>query len=319
MSRGGERRTVRAAAPAKVNLGLEILGRRDDGFHEVRTTLLALDLVDDVEVRLGVRRGGIALEVCGEHRDGVPADATNLVWRAAEMVRELARHAGHTAADRRLTLRLEKRIPAGAGLGGGSSDAAATMLAAARAFELEVDDDHAAELLAQLGSDCPFFWSARTKGLALATGRGEVVHPCDDGEIPWWFLVVTPEITCATGEVYAALAPPRGDGSSPRFDLARMHGELDDARLALVNDLEDAAFASHPALAAWHDVLTEVHVGGFRLAGSGSSCFGIFASRAAAESARARVVLAMKARDYGLRGAWVLRAAGGGARIVSDE
>jgi 4-diphosphocytidyl-2-C-methyl-D-erythritol kinase len=310
---------IHALAPAKVNLGLEVLGRRPDDFHEVCTTLLTLDLYDEIEVGFGAGRGGIELMVGGEQRAGVPADEGNLVWRAAEMVRGLAREAGKERAGDRLVLGLHKRIPAGAGLGGGSSDAAATLLAVAEAFELEIEPERARQLLATLGSDCPFFHTARSRGLARCTGRGDRVEVREGVEIPWWFLLVTPEISCATGAVYAALEPAVRDDARSSFDLDRVLRNLSTARAALVNELEAAALRSHPALASWKELLSDSEAGHFLLSGSGSSFFGLFDRRDRAEEVAEKIAVAAKARDLGLRGSWILRAAGEGVVLAPSK
>ncbi len=312
MSRGtGGTREIRARAPAKVNLGLEVLGRREDGYHELATTILALDLYDEVTVRLDDETGGTELVVDGPHGGpDVPGDSRNLAWRAAEAVRERANE------TRRLHLRLTKHIPPAAGLGGGSADAAAALLATSAAIGLAGDEARDVEMLSHLGSDCPFFLVART-GLARCAGRGDVVRPVAGEDFPWWIVVVAPAVECSTAEVYGAFEAHSLPAPEPSFDLdAVLHGALDDARSSLVNDLEAAALASHAGLAAWPEVFDHPDAGHLRLAGSGSSFFGLYGNEADAKEALAGIVARAKARDLGLRGSWVLRAAGGGAAVV---
>ncbi|MEW6071763.1 MAG: 4-(cytidine 5'-diphospho)-2-C-methyl-D-erythritol kinase [Planctomycetota bacterium] len=301
---------VRRLAPAKVNLGLEVRGRRPDGYHEIDTTILALDLADEVSIRGGAGMPGISLALAGPALSpDVPGGAENLAWRAAEHVLALARAAGSPAAPRRLEIRLVKRIPARAGLGGGSSDAAAALGAAAELLGLELAPEAALAALAALGSDCPFFHAARATGLARCTGRGEIVAPIAGRSFPWWIALVAPAIECATAAVYAALAP-RAGRSAPAFDLERvLAGSLAEARSALGNDLEPAAVAAFPELARWRAELDRADAGHFRLAGSGAAFYGLFADRAAAAAAVARISARAAARDLAVRGRWCLRAA----------
>ena len=155
-------RTIALAAPAKVNLGLEVLGKRPDGFHEVDTVLIALELGDRLMLSTFERRAEeepVRLELRGPSAHLVPADASNPAVRAASGVLELAR------ARTGIAILLEKRVPAASGLGGGSSDAAAAALGAALLVEHPLDDPRLVELLGRLGSDCPFFLAARASGL----------------------------------------------------------------------------------------------------------------------------------------------------------
>ncbi|HJP02204.1 MAG TPA: hypothetical protein QF764_10590, partial [Planctomycetota bacterium] len=188
---------VRVLAPAKINLTLELRGRRADGFHELRTHLLALELAD--ELRVATRPGeGVALEVSGLGAGGeVPGDEENLAWRAAAVALAAAREAG-LARGVGLTVELVKRIPAQAGLGGASSDAAAALAASAAVLGLDLAGaeraEWAREALAELGSDCPFFLEAAATGLALCEGRGERVRPVAAESVGDWSVVlVTPE------------------------------------------------------------------------------------------------------------------------------
>jgi 4-diphosphocytidyl-2-C-methyl-D-erythritol kinase len=228
--------------------------------------------------------------------------------RAAEAVRALARAAGHAAPG--LHLELEKRIPAQAGLGGGSADAAAAALAAAELCGLAPDDPRVAVALAELGSDCPFFLAARATGLARCTGRGERVQPLPALALPWSLAVFTPELGCATARVYAALGPhPRRSPTVPALGVESLHvASLAELRALLANDLEPAALRAHPALAGLAAVLAEAAPGVFRLAGSGSSWFAFCADDDEAAGLLARVADACEARRYALRARWVLPA-----------
>jgi len=295
-------RRVVVRAPAKVNLTLGVLGRRPDGFHEVDTVLIALTLADRLVLQ---RRAepGVSLRVTGPAAAGVPADGTNLAVRAAEGL------LGGSAGG--LELELEKHVPAGGGLGGGSSDAAASVLGVATLLGLDPDGGAAHALLAELGSDCAFFLAARATGLARCTGRGERVEPWEGVSFPWWLVLVAPPFGCATGEVYRAFRGREGDAPAlARTDLAG--GSRATLEKRLVNDLLPAARASHPALAAFERWLEGHGPGRFRLSGSGSSWFALCADEAEARALAGSLAADAKARHHALRGPWVTRAAGQG-------
>jgi len=310
-------RRIEIQAPAKVNPCLEVLARRPDGLHEVRTTLLALDRADRVTVELGdeSRAGapGISLILGGEHATpDVPADERNLAVRAARAVLALAGE-----PDRSLALGIEKRVPSRAGLGGGSADAAAAAFGTARLVGLDPDDPRLAAALGELGADVPFFLVARASGWALCTGRGERVAARPRLETSRALCVLTPAATAATGEVYAAL---RADelGSSSEVDLdAWWRAPLAEARASLQNDLERAALRSHPALESVRAALDAGGAAHFRLSGSGSSFFGLFASSGEADAFRSGPVVRGIARDHGLRACFVARASGCGVAAVA--
>lgn len=177
-----------ALAPAKINRELRIGAVRPDGFHEIRSRFASIDLADRITVDRSLAR--IAFS-CDD--DSIPAGEGNLVVRAAHL---LASSLGTASGAR---MRLEKRIPAGAGLGGGSADAAIALKLLARLWEAELSQRELAEMAAQLGSDVPFFV---TGGEADVTGRGEIVAPREDGP-PADLLLFVPAFGIATAEVYA--------------------------------------------------------------------------------------------------------------------
>lgn len=212
------------SAPAKLTLSLVVTGIRDDGYHLIDAEMVSLDLHDTLEIR-----EGDGLEIVGPSGQTVDADDDNLVRRALRLC-------GRTAH-----VRLHKRIPAGAGLGGGSADAAAILRWAG------YDDEVGA---ASIGADVAFCLRG---GRARVRGIGEIVEPLPYE--PRTFTLLTPPIACSTPEVYAAwdrLGGPSGD-----------HG----------NDLEPAALAVVPELAGWRDELARATGRRPRLAGSGSTWF----------------------------------------------
>lgn len=325
MSAGLESVVVRS--PAKINLGLAVLGRRADGYHELDTTLLALDRYDQVELRR-VPGEAVRLTLAGtEASQDVPADASNLAVRGALPVLELARARGRLAPGETVELRLEKSIPSRAGLGGGSSNAAAACFGAARLLGIDPGEESLVASLARVGSDCPFFLAARASGLARCTGRGERVEPLALPESERAFVVLTPDVTCSTPEVFAAWRAGKDDAPAAPGSIEQpteqptidprvvFHAPLEEARAALRNDLEAAALRSHPGLEVLRTRLEGLEGAPFRLSGSGSSFFGLFEDSRAAEAFLEGLELAGKARDHGLRAAFVARPAGAGAGV----
>lgn len=288
-------------APAKINLTLGVLERRADGFHELDTTMLALDWCDRLWIDSQARAPRV--RVLGPQASpDIPTDARNLCARAADAVAALV---GRTAPK----LVLEKHIPSQAGLGGGSSDAAAAVWLVARHFDIDPDDERVRTALAALGSDCSFFLEARASGMARCTGRGEHIEPLipGNGIRESWVAVLTPDVACATPTVFHALRPEEWNGAKPWIA-----GQTQVLREAMGNDLERAAERVEPTLSVWREVFSAEGAGHWRLSGSGSSCFGLYESRASAETALARLAAAGKARNLGLRGQCVTRARGRG-------
>jgi 4-diphosphocytidyl-2-C-methyl-D-erythritol kinase len=245
-------------APAKLNLSLRVVGQRADGFHLLETEMVLLDLAD----RLLLLPGATGLRVEAPADDRIPVDETNLAWRGLV--------AGLGGRPELACLALEKQIPAAAGLGGGSSDAAAAWRLgrrAAGASELATGDD--LDTLAQLGADVPFF-AAGTPG-AMVTGIGEAVRPMA-GHGPAHVVLVVPAFRLSTGAVFAELRP--GDLATDRADG---------------NDLLAPALRLRPELG---DLMRQLEAAGGepRLTGSGSTIFSLTEDpeRAAAIAARLR-------------------------------
>lgn len=301
-----------ALAPAKVNLGLEVLGRRPDGYHELATWMLAIDLADRVRARR-VAQSGLRLRVLGPQRDAdVPEDERNLAWRAARAVLERAEPGAG------LELELEKHVPSGAGLGGASSDAAAALLAAEGALGIELGPGERRERLAALGSDCVFFAEAGPAGLARCTGRGERVEPVEGSPPDWWLVLVTPALRCPTAAVYSALRAPlcaSGAASSLPSIVSRPAREV---RGELFNSLEEAALRAVPELYAWKEVVSGSGARPVQLSGSGSSFYGLFDEREEAEGELHRIADALQRAGRVPRRLAIVRPAGGGARAVGE-
>jgi 4-diphosphocytidyl-2-C-methyl-D-erythritol kinase len=302
---------VRARAPAKINLWLDVLARRADGYHELDTGLAALEWADELRLRR-VAGTEVAFSVAGPAATpDVPRDGTNLALRALLLARaELEAGAG-------LELVLEKRVPSRAGLGAGSADAAAAVLACERVLQRELDPARAMELLAGLGSDCVFFRAAAGTGFARCTGRGERVEPLPAAEQPWHAVVLVPEMGAGTAEVYAALPSPLSRPAAPSTVRGRAlqlpEGAL---RGMLANGLERAALSAVAGLASWRELLDDHGGVHFRLSGSGSSFFGLFRSAEDAERCRSDLDHAARARGFRPRALVVTRLAACGASLL---
>jgi 4-diphosphocytidyl-2-C-methyl-D-erythritol kinase len=266
---------------AKINLSLRVLGRRPDGYHEIRTVFQTITLHDRLTfTSLDTPR----IELECDAAD-VPTDDTNLVARAAKLL------GARFGVERGACVRLEKTLPAGGGLGGGSSNAAVALLGLARLWEIETTRDELSALGATLGADVPFFL---TGGTALGTGRGTEIAPLEDAPGAS-LLVVTPRVKISTAEAYRALRAPALTKEFPPVNLlvSRTKSDFSDSfPWALANDFEPVIFRHHPEIARAHAALVEAGARGALLSGSGSSVFGVFES--AEQAARARASLRME-------------------------
>lgn len=264
---------------AKINLTLVVQGKRADGLHDVRTVLQTVDLSD--RLTFVSRLGPLRLRCKGAD---VPEDRTNLVWRAAA---ELWRAGGRQGEPRDLSIVVTKCIPVSAGLGGGSSDAAATLVGLRKLWNLTISPRALAQVAARLGADVPFFL---TGGTALGVGRGDEIFPVTD--LPnWWVLIVTPPFGVSTSDAYAWRDSdderPVSDTTEP-FDPRLQRTWL--GRLpALSNDLEPPVARRHPVIADMVAVLRSRGAMLAAMSGSGSAVFGLFPTESAARSARRKL------------------------------
>ena len=259
-------------APAKVNLTLTVGDRRPDGYHDVSTVMQAVGLYDT----LILTHGGAGLTLtCTD--PAVPSDATNLVLRAAGRFFEETKL---PVPD--LHLHLRKRIPSQAGLGGGSSDAAAVLRALRTLYAPQMIDGQLEEMAARLGSDVPFFIRG---GTALATGRGEKLAALPDMP-PCWLVIVKPEESHSTAAMYAAIdsAPQRVSGDSRAVREGLEKGDLSAVAAGLGNDFQQV-LPEDSAVPAIVEALRQRGALNAQMTGSGSAVFGIFACRAGAEAA----------------------------------
>lgn len=264
---------VTVEAPAKVNLWLKVLGRETSGYHSLETLFCAIDLCDRIHVEAAP--DGVALEVQGETDTG-PVEE-NLVVRAA-------RRFLHAVGRGGVRIRLEKRIPSAAGLGGGSSDAAATLRALNHLAREPLGEAQLLQMAIELGSDVPFFLSGSP--LALGWGRGErllSLPPLPERSL----LIVHPGAAMATAAAFQALARHRGGDYQPsaqRYLLQQLTSWNEVAQFS-VNDFEAVVPATVPAAAEAISLLRHHGAAISRLAGSGACVFGVFADDTAVELA----------------------------------
>lgn len=261
-------------APAKINLGLHVLQRRTDGYHDIETVFLRIPWAD----RLGVCEADRLELTCSN--GALPTDRTNLCLAAAY------RLADAYGVDGGASLHLEKHLPHGAGLGGGSSDAAATLRLLNQLWCLDAPEAHLHDLAAEIGSDVPFFLGPPA---AYATGRGEVLSPLHGavGDEPYHFpfvlVVVVPPVHVSTAEAYRTVRP-RAEGR-PNLRAVVVSNDLARWRAGLVNDFEKPVFEAHPAISEVKMMLVEAGAGYASLSGSGSAVYGVFEEEEAAQAA----------------------------------
>jgi 4-diphosphocytidyl-2-C-methyl-D-erythritol kinase len=255
---------------AKINLTLEVLGRRPDGYHELRTIFQSLALHDTIVFTTTRRPVTLA---CSD--PDVPVDERNLVWKAAHA---LWQETGQSGVPRGIAVELHKCIPAEAGLGGGSSNAAVALLALDRLWRLRLSARRLLEIAGTLGADVPFFLVG---GTALGLGRGELVYPMTDVR-PAWVVLVKPPFGVSTAAAYGWLkngdCPLFSEGSQTAVGnghtVAKKKG--DSPLFRVWNALEGAVEAHHPELKRIREALLRAGAGAAALSGSGSTVFGLF-------------------------------------------
>jgi len=276
-------------APAKVNLFLELLDRRTDGFHGLETVMVGVSLFDRLRLRPAAR-GTIALEchhvgppirrssAAEVAADLVPTDRRNLVWQAALALREAA------GRDDGVAMTLAKNIPVAAGLGGGSSDAAAALVGLNRLWRLQWSVDRLADVAARVGSDIPFFLYGAA---GLCRGKGEQVQPLDHRRRPW-LVIAKPPVGLATADVYAqarlAERPQRADEV-----IAFLRGQSAGRRLRLFNRLTEAASRLTDWVGRLASAMSREPCLAHVLSGSGSAYVGVFGAAATARRSAARL------------------------------
>jgi 4-diphosphocytidyl-2-C-methyl-D-erythritol kinase len=273
-------REVRIPAFAKINLRLHILGKRADGYHELRTIFHSISLHDELRLR-ATGRPGITLSIRGSETLSREPFQKNLVYRAAEALQhELKIRTG-------VEIELRKKIPAGRGLGGGSSDAAAALLGYLRLTGRKLPAERLLEIAASLGADVPFFLLG---GRAVGIGRGDEIYPLPDVPTKYVLIVSPRDIHVRTADAYrwvkaralrATLTKAAANPTLWKFCALCWSSQGD----GLSNDFERAVFRRHPRLGRIKRVLLQRGASEASLAGSGSAVFGVFPSPAMARRA----------------------------------
>ncbi len=288
---------VRIPAFAKINVRLDVVGKRPDGFHELRTIFQTISLHDDLVLRR-TRGSAIALRVEGNAALATEPVEKNLVYRAVDLLRRELRVRGG------VEISLRKKIPAGRGLGGGSSDAAAALLGFLRLSGKKLDAARLMELAASLGADVPFFLHG---GRALGVGKGDEIYPLPDAAKQYLLIVSPREIHVPTPDAYKWLdaqplyftADSSGDARKALTKAAKASNIWGFCALCwsaqgigplsnFANDFEGPVFQRHPRLKQIKRVLLQNGAAEASLAGSGSAVFGVFPSPATARRAAVR-------------------------------
>lgn len=264
--------SIRVPAFAKVNLRLDVLARRADGYHELRTIFQSISLHDTLHLER-TRKRGIELEISGNSSLAASAMRENLVWRAADALgRALKLSAG-------VRIRLEKRVPVGRGLGGGSSDAAAALAGLLRLSGRKIAMERLLEIASSLGADVPFFLFG---GRALGTNRGDEIYPLPDNRKQTLLVVSPREIAVSTRDAYGWVdrTLTKNSHNSRLWSFCALCWSSREDRLS--NDFEAVVFRRHPRLARIRRALLQGGAAEAALAGSGSAVFGIFRNPAQA-------------------------------------
>jgi 4-diphosphocytidyl-2-C-methyl-D-erythritol kinase len=257
-------RSVNLPSFAKINLDLRILGTRADGFHDLKTIFQSLALFDNVTVT--ARRGALAV-TCDE--PDIPVDQRNLVWKAASLLHRTV--TGKSSAPRDIAIDLRKRVPSQAGLGGGSSNAAMTLLALNKLWKLDLDLSSLSRIGARLGADVPYFLVG---GTALGLGRGDDIYPLADMP-PIHVVILRPGFGVATADAYTwfdeetrrALKEPVPRPVPPGWPAWSSTQR---------NDLEAPVVRHHPAIGRIRQSLLDAGAAFAAMSGSGSAVFGLF-------------------------------------------
>jgi 4-diphosphocytidyl-2-C-methyl-D-erythritol kinase len=296
-----KKRSVRIRAFAKINLCLHVMGKRADGYHELRTIFQAISLHDTLE--LSITPGSSGTEFFLTSNDAtLPLGSENLVWRAIEAISSEIGFQGSVSAH------LEKRIPVARGLGGGSSDAAAALIGMLRLTKKEIPLPRLMEIAAGLGADVPFFLFG---GRALAVNRGDEIYPLPNGPKRTVLVVSPREVGVSTKDAYEWLSPELTRLRKPNriWGFCALCWSRQGAGIS--NDFEGPVFSRYPRLGEIRDALLERGAADAALAGSGSAVFGIFRNPAQARrAARAFqedsvfVVETLSREDYGRSLGW---------------
>ncbi|PZD94898.1 4-(cytidine 5'-diphospho)-2-C-methyl-D-erythritol kinase [Paenibacillus sambharensis] len=250
-------------APAKINLLLDVLGKRNDGFHEVEMIMTMVDLADRLEMEELPRDTIIISSQAGY----IPLDEKNLAFQAAKLIKE------RYQVRKGVYIHLDKHIPVAAGLAGGSSDAAAALRGLNRLWGLHIPEKELCELGAELGSDVPF---CVTGGTAIATGRGEKLEPIDNPP-QCWVILAKPPINVSTADVYGRFRVDelKSHPSAAGMVEAIRHGSFTEVCDRLGNVLETVTLRLYPEVAQLKESMLRLGADGVLMSGSGPTVFGL--------------------------------------------
>jgi 4-diphosphocytidyl-2-C-methyl-D-erythritol kinase len=255
---------VSVRAHAKINLDLRVLGAHPGGYHELRTVFQTIALHDTVSCQY--RPGPFAIEC---DTVGMPLDGSNLIWRSSQA---LWRSVQRTGDVRDVVVRVEKQIPMEAGLGGGSADAAATLVALASLWDVRVPPAQLSMVGATIGADVPFFLAG---GTALGLGRGDEIYPLVD--LPrHWIVLVIPAFGVSTKDAYGWYDSDRATGVLSRCEPQYVPGPWPSRSAQMVNDLEGPTARRHPEIEQMRAALIRLGAAAAAMSGSGSTVFGLF-------------------------------------------
>ena len=267
------------ATPAKVNLFLELLGRRDDGFHEIETVMSSVALYDrlrfspraDSDIELSIDYGSQGSQP--RELDNIPTDGSNLICKSLELVRSVASRNGQGEnCSRGIDVHLQKNIPSAAGLGGASSNSAAALIAANRIWKLNWNTQQLADVAAQLGSDIAFFL---TGGTAVCRGRGELVSPLrSSAHVP--IVIVKPTDSLSTKTVFSNVELGFETEDSSNFIQRVQAGSIRSVGQRLFNRLQEFAQPLTDQISILQGEFEKLNCLGHQMSGSGSSYFGVF-------------------------------------------
>jgi 4-diphosphocytidyl-2-C-methyl-D-erythritol kinase len=261
---------MKLRAYAKINIGLHILGKRSDGYHDLETVFREINCYDEIEMERNKKIIMTADSIL------VPVDGSNLCVRAATLLQK-EKHVREG-----VQIHLKKNIPIGAGLGGGSSDAATVLRGLNRFWDLRISSHDLRALAAQIGADVPFFIEG---GTAYATGRGELCEAFDLA-LPFWIAVVTPLVHISTAWAYSQVVPKRnGKSNGLRINIEKQLSSPQAWAAFLQNDFEPIVFQTHPELGRIKEQLIASGAVFSLMSGSGSSIFGLFETEKGATAA----------------------------------
>jgi len=255
-------------AKAKINLTLDVLGKRSDGYHELSTIMQSIDLCDTLTFRK-TERMGISLKI---NNPFLPVDEKNLIYRIAQfLILEYNIRQG-------ISIELIKRIPIAAGLAGGSTNAAATLLALNEIFELSISQKQLYKIGQSFGADIPF---CMMSGTVLAEGIGEKLKPLTNHP-KTWLVLARPQIFVSTKEIFSRWSPQNAESKSAAMAEALMSGDIQKVASKLSNDLAPIAMELYPEILRVMNVLREQNAIGVNMSGSGPTVFAYFGTESAA-------------------------------------